>query len=218
MVDPPDSQRGISSLSAVLPPRRVAALLRAAGGCDARALALHRWNEEIGGALYAPLQRAELGLRARVSRAFADVYGPLWFAQPGFRQASSHGDRKEVAEASRRLMAADEPVDAAGLLERASFGLWVGLLRPAHNPAVWSTQLRAAFPALPPKQGRWDVASHAAGAAWLRNRIGHHELLVGLDLSTMNTRLLTLLDWLDPALGDEARAADRVQALLRARP
>ncbi len=218
MADTPNPQRGITSLADVLPPRRISALLRAAGGHDARALALHHWNEDIGAALYTPLQRAELGLRALVSKAFENVYGPLWFAHPGFRQASSHADRSGVAEASRRLIAAGEPVVAAGLQERASFGLWVGLLRPAHNPGVWSMSLRSAFPALPLKLGRSDVAGHAAGAAWLRNRISHHELLVGLDLSGMNTRLLELLHWLDPGLGSEARTGDRVQALLRVRP
>ncbi|MEG3172140.1 hypothetical protein U1708_07925 [Sphingomonas sp. ZB1N12] len=202
----------------MIPPARSAAFLRAAGGDPERALALHDWNEAVGAAFYPMLQKAELGLRTKVGAAMEASWGPLWFTDPEFLRINDFAVHKEVATAIHRLMARDAVVDADGLMEKSSFGLWVGLLRPIFNPPVWMTRLRTAFPALPVTEGRHELASLASHAANLRNRIDHHELLIGLDLSTDHADVMTLLGWIDRSLAARARTTCTVRQLLRAKP
>ena len=208
----------IHSLAGAIPPARAAHFLRAAGGNAARALALHDWNEDMGAAFYSPLQKAELVLRVRVESALAATWGSTWFTHPDFVKNADWAGRNEIAAATHRLMAKGVPVDRDGLMDKASFGLWVGLLRPVFNPPVWMSQLRTAFPALPAGQGRHALAALASRAVNLRNRIDHHEPLIGLDLSRYHSDVMTLLEWNDPALASRARAASTVRQLLRAKP
>lgn len=208
----------IHSLGGVIPPGRVAHFLRAAGRDAVRALALHDWNEAMGAAFYQPLQKVELGLRVKVESAMAAAYGVVWFAEPAFLRVNDWAVHEEIATASRRLMKDSVHVDADGLMAKASFGLWVGLMRPIFNPPVWMTHLRTAFPSLPDGEGRHDLAVLAARAAFLRNRIDHHEPLIGLDISALHTDVMTLLHWIDPGLAARAKAGCTVQQLLRTKP
>ena len=208
----------ITSFARSLPAGRIRQFMRVAGHDPVRAQALHDWNEEIGSALYRPLQKFELALRARIPMAFEKVYGPSWYQAPAFRKKSDVADRKSIGSAIQRLMADGLAVDADAIMAKASFGLCVGLLRPIYNPEVWSKELFNTFPALPPGEGRNGLASIASHAAWLRNRIDHHELLVELDLSLSHSKILKALAWIDLVLAARARTDTAVQRLLRAKP
>lgn len=208
----------LTSLAGSLPDGRIRHFLRLAGHDAVRAHALHDWNEQIGSALFRPLQKLELALRTRVGEAFERVYGPDWFREPAFRAAAASADRATLATAVQRLMSEAARIDGESVLAKASFGLCVGLLRPTYNPDVWSKELRRTFPALPLDQGRLELAGLASHAAWLRNRIDHHEPLVELDLSLSHSKILRLLGWIDPAVAALARADTAVQTLLRSKP
>ncbi|MES3150906.1 hypothetical protein [Sphingomonas faeni] len=208
----------IHTFASVIPPARATVFLRAAGGNPERALALHDWNEAVGAAFYPSLQKVELGLRAKVGAAMEATWGSDWFADPDFLRINDYAVHKEVATAIGRLKAREANVDADGLSDKASFGLWVGLLRPIFNPPVWMTQLRTSFPALPATVGRHELASLASHAANLRNRIDHHETLIGLDLSADHADVMTLLGWIDRPLAARARTTCTVRQLLRAKP
>ncbi len=208
----------ISILGGVIPPGRVTHFLRAAGYDPVRALALHDWNEAVGAAFYPLLQKVELALRVRVESAMAAAFGAAWFADAGFKAITDWAVHEEIATSSRRLMSDGDAVDADGLMAKASFGLWVGLMRPIFNPAVWLDQLRTAFPSLPANEGRHELAALAARAAFLRNRIDHHEPLIGLDISSLHTDITKLLRWIDPVHAARAKAGCTVQQLLRAKP
>ena len=208
----------ITDLHASLPAARLRYFMRASGFDPVRAQKLHDWNEEIGAALFGPLQRIELALRTRTNRAFTAAYGAEWYNATKFRQAAHHADRVSIAEARNRVVAAASDISAEAIMSKATFGLCVGLLRPTYNPDVWSKHLRSAFPLLPPTEGREDLAKRASQAASLRNQIDHHEPLIGRDLSRDHSRLLELLDRIDIALATRARADQRVQQLLRSKP
>ena len=208
----------IHCLTGLIPPARAAAFIRAAGGDPVKALKLHDWNEAAGAAFYAPLQKVELGLKVKVASAMAATYGPAWFVHPAFVEIDDWSVHNEIATTTRRLMAAGLPVDGDGMMEKASFGLWAGLLRGAFNPPVWMNQLRPTFPALPTDRKRHDLATLASRAVSLRNRIDHHEALIGLDLSLRHADTMQLLKWIDPALQARARGACTILQLLRAKP
>ena len=209
---------GITSFSRSLPAGRIHQFMRVAGHDAVRAQALHDWNEAIGSALFRPLQKLELALRARIPVAFENIYGPAWYQDPRFKKKSDLADRKSIAAAIQRLMAAGLSIDSDALMAKAPFGLCVGLLRPIYNPEVWSKELHRTFPALPASEGRPGLASIASHAAWLRNRIDHHEPLVDVDLSLSHSKILKALGWIDLVLAARARRDTAVQQLLRAKP
>lgn len=208
----------ITCFSRSLPPGRIRQFMRMAGHDPVYAQALHDWNEQIGSALFRPLQKLELALRTRIPTAFETVYGPDWYKDPGFRKKSDLADRNSIAESIKRLMAEAVPIDAEAVMAKASFGLCVGLLRPIYNPEVWSKELYRTFPALPTSEGRHGLAVIASHAAWLRNRIDHHEPLIEIDLSLSHSRILKALGWIDLVLAARARKDMSVQQLLRAKP
>lgn len=208
----------ITSFARSLPAGRIQQFLRLAGFDAVRAQALHDWNEEVGAALYRPLQKFELALRTRVPAAFEAVYGPAWYRDPDFKISSNIADRNNIAAAIQRLMTEGSAVDTDSIMAKAPFGLCVGLLRPIYNPAVWSKQLATTFPALPGSEGRSGLANIASHAAWLRNRIDHHEPLIEIDLSFSHSRILKALSWIDLVLAARARTDATVQQLLRAKP
>lgn len=208
----------ITSFARSLPAGRIRQFMRVAGHDPVRAQALHNWNEEIGSALFRPLQKFELALRARIPTAFEAIYGHDWYRDPGFRKTAALADRNSIAESIKRLMADGVAIDSEAIMSKASFGFCVGLLRPIYNPDVWSKELHRTFPALPATEGRSGLASIASHAAWLRNRIDHHEPLVELDLSLSHSKILKALGWIDLVLAARARADTTVQQLLRTKP
>lgn len=213
-----DQPCSIEALAGAIPSGRARRYMRAAGYDPVRSGALHAWKEEVGAALFGPLQKAELALRARVGGAFAGRLRPVLVRLARLPGVADHADRRSVADARARLMRAGAPIDAEGLAERASFGLWVGLLRPVYNPPVWSRLLRDAFPHLPASEGRHELAGLASRAAGLRNRVDHHEPLIDLDLSRAHADLARPLAWLDPVLVARGAAATALPRLLRAKP
>lgn len=208
----------LTSLSGSIPSGRIRHFLRMAGHDPVRAHALHAWNEDVGSALFRPLQKLELALRARVGDAFEHVFGPDWFRDAAFQAVAASADRTTIAAAVQRLMKEAAPIDGEAVLAKASFGLCVGLLRPCYNPSVWSRELRRIFPHLPATESRDSLAKLASRAAWLRNRIDHHEPLVEVDLSLRHSEILQALEWIDPAIASLAAADTTLQELLRAKP
>lgn len=208
----------LTSLAGSIPPGRIRHFLRVAGHDPVRAHALHEWNEKLGAALFRPLQKLELALRARVGGAFERVFGPDWYRDPGFQAIAAAADRNTIATAVQRLMKEAAPIDGEAVLAKASFGLCVGLLRPTYNPPVWSRELHRTFPGLPTTESRYSFAKLASEAAWLRNRIDHHEPLVELDLSLLHSNILQALGWIDSTVAALARGDSKVQELLRAKP
>lgn len=208
----------ITDLARSLSDARIRQFLRQAGHDPVRAQQLHDWNENIGAALFKPLQKIELALRVRINQAFTAAYGPDWFRAEAFLDRANYADRTSVAGAMQRLLRSGKPIDADAMLANSSFGLCVGLLRPLYNPDVWSQQLFPSFPQLPKHLGRHELAERASQAAQLRNRIDHHEPLIERDLSLDHQKLLELLGWIDHRLAAHAQRDRSVPQLLRAKP
>jgi hypothetical protein len=147
----------ITSFSRSLPPGRIRQFMRVAGHDPVRAQALHDWNEQIGSALFRPLQKFELALRARIPSAFEAVYGPDWYQDPGFRKKSDPGDRNSIAESIKRLMSDGLPVDAESIMSKAPFGLCVGSCARSITPPCGARSCNAPF--LPFRRARGATAS-----------------------------------------------------------
>jgi hypothetical protein len=99
-----------------------------------------------------------------------------------------------------------------------SFGFWAYLLEPRYYQAIWRTQLRSTFPGLPKGRALKSVHIRAKDIREFRNRVAHHEPLIGRDLSKDHTDMVEFLTWLCPEKAAWVAKDSYVQAAIRQRP
>jgi len=214
----PVQQSLIDTLRPVISEERLGTYLTAAGFDVDRALNLYVWNAQIGEAFHLPIQAVEVGLRNRVAAALTAEFGSEWWKARVLLGIFDDDRRSDIELVLRRIRNRKQPFVPGQIVAGLSFGFWVGMLQPRYNPRVWSRQLRLVFPALPRDRNRGSLATSAGRAAWLRNRIWHHEPIIKLDLSAEYGRVMTLLEWISPEKALWLKPHCRVPLLLRRKP
>ncbi len=185
----------IASLSA----RRFATYEKAARGDQVRAGALYIWNARIAASFFLPLQCAEVCCRNRVAAGIAECFGPAWWDDPTFRSHLNNKTATKLDAEVGRLTGQNQQLDGDQIIASLSFGFWVHMLTGAYNAPIWSRQLRKQFPSLPPEVNREQLLKQANTALKLRNRISHHEPVIGLNLQAQHHEVLKLINWMCPA-------------------
>lgn len=192
--------------------------LKAAGHDVDRAIRLYLWNAQVGGAFHLPIQAVEVGLRNSINTALVAKFGTNWWQNPDFTRLLDRERRSDMDMVQRRIQSKGLPLITAQIVAGLSFGFWVGLLKPAMNPPLWSSHLRTAFQHLPPHETRTTLFKYTGDVAALRNRISHHEPIFKRDLSREFSEIMKLLAWICPTTEAWIRPHCHVPALLRAKP
>jgi hypothetical protein len=208
----------IERLRPTISPDRLGTYLTAAGFDAERALRLYIWSAYIGEAFHLPIQAAEVALQNRIDAALRAAYGVDWWANTEFLQIGSRERQADIETAKRRITRRNQTVNTPQMVANLSFGFWVGTLRAAYNPTIWSRQLRIAFPNLPSDKNRYSLAGAAKRVADLRNRIWHHEPIFRMSLSEEFSAVMELLLWVCPTKEGWIRPQCRVQRILRQKP
>ena len=205
---------------------RLAKYSTAAGGDIVRALALYEWNSRISAALMRDLGHIEVGLR----NAYAAVIERYWAGSPvhwtGSAQALFPVDRirdgRQVDINTQQRAQLDQacervPEGAPGkVIAELTFGFWRFLSSSAHEKTVWVPYLHQAFP--PGTDRKRDVDSKVATLNRLRNRVAHHEPLIGENLSREAAKISALGGLLDRDLVAYVAATSSVPEVLLERP
>lgn len=84
------------------------------------------------------------------------------------------------------------------VIAQLTFGFWRYLTSAAHEVTLWRPALHHAFPT---GTSRPDVDTRVGRLHELRNRVAHHEPLLGLDAASLHSDLLDIAALLDPQLG-----------------
>jgi hypothetical protein len=181
-------------------------------------LKLHIWNAQVGEAFHMPIQTVEVGLRNCVNIALTQKFGAEWWQNSTFT-AITDGERvADLEQVTRRIRNRNLRLTTDQIVAGLSFGYWVAMLQPRYNPQIWSSQLRTAFPNLPPGRSRKSIAESAAQVATLRNRISHHEPLISRDLSVDFSNIMNLLSWICPVTEAWIRPHCRIPSIMRLKP
>ena len=106
------------------------------------------------------------------------------------------------------------------------FGAWVKLIRPisasesgAPQRALWAGVLSQAFPhADQTDAGRLAIGAQLETMRQLRNRVAHHDNLLGVDVRHRQNGVLSLLSKVDPVLPNLAVARSPLRRLIRDDP
>jgi hypothetical protein len=215
----------IEQVIAALTPERLTKYFQRMGPNNQAALALYCWNHEVGAAFNVTLQQFEICLRNSISKALRDKFGERWFENLKFQGISAEirsivGKTSEKAKENKRGF----PPSTHDFIAATSMGLWREVCRPAHA-GFWAKRLRLAFPHAPVERDVRKtleaIHNRVHRLVRLRNRIAHHEPLIGSRVEPIGEMLVQrhadmteLLAWMDPNfltwLGERDRLRETV--------
>jgi hypothetical protein len=214
----PVNGAGVAAILLAISPDRFGTYLNAAGHDQDRALKLYLWNAQLGEAFHIPIQAVEVSLRNSINAGLTNTYGQDWWQNKDLEAILDEERRADLMQVLRRIRNRELDLNTGQVVAGLSFGFWVGILDGRYNPPIWGAQLRAAFPHFPKGRSRKSLHIAVRNVATLRNRISHHEPLIGRDTLGDFSNLMTLLEWICPAKAAWLRPYCRVPDIVRQRP
>jgi hypothetical protein len=177
------------------------------------AIQLYWWNVGVSAAFYAPLHCLEMALRNAVHQQLAVKFGRTdwWEIAP----LNKSGIRI-VADTRSKLATRARPSTADDMVAELSFGFWVSFVSNTYHRSVWVPCLHKAFPFYRGRRGPLHSDLHTM--LLFRNRIMHHEPIHHRHLEEDHRTILRLLGYLSPAMAEQLKSYDQVEAVLRQRP
>jgi hypothetical protein len=227
-------------VEAWLSPPRFGVYLAATAGDRTRALALYEWNAAVSAAFLHDLAHLEVALRNAYDAAITasiPAGQPHWIfnatryfpptmrtAKNGKRYDANQINRDQIARAIAEA-AAPGPAGAARAVPTAPpagkvvaelmFGFWRYLSTTAHHHPLWIPYLHKAFV---PGTARPDVDRPIGRLHKLRNRVAHHEPLLGQNLTDRHNDILAIAALINSELHDYIDGASTCPGLIANRP
>jgi hypothetical protein len=179
---------------------------------------LYLWNARLGEAFYLPLQTVEVLLRNAIHQALCDAFGMMWQDNAKFRALLSAETVSNIEQVKRRIALGGKPVTTDRVVAGLSFDFWTWLLTSTFDRPIWQTRLRRVFPNLPGDKSRGDMRNMVTDIKNLRNRVAHHEPIIGENLSQRHADIVRLVGFRCHETSAWLRHHSAVQLVMRARP
>lgn len=168
-----------------------------AAGDRAQAIALYELNTNLSESLYTPLQTLEVALRNRIHTVLAEAKGAEWYDDDACILLIPH-QSDQAAKAIEQLAKAGKPATAGGVVASLTFSFWTTMFNKDYETLWQQTLHRIADPTAPKGLKRKSFSGPLTPIRVLRNRIAHHEPILGWDLRTHHARIMELTEWLSP--------------------
>ncbi|HWA90087.1 MAG TPA: hypothetical protein VG889_08645 [Rhizomicrobium sp.] len=179
---------------------------------------LYLWNAAVGQSFRFPLQTVEVALRNAVNDALIAIFGDEWWKSPSCRTHLGPNRRSEIDKAETRIRNVYGIVpNTDQIMASLMFGFWAALTNTRYD-RIWPARRFAALPNLPANTSFEGVARTAEQIQNLRNRIFHHEPLLGRDLLDDYAQISNLLGWICPQTNVWMRKNSCAPAVVRERP
>jgi len=212
------ANRQLEAVETCVSAERLAPYRRTCGGDLAAAITLYKWNAAVSGALWVDLGHVEVLVRnamhVQLTKWSARCFGePHWYLDPG--KLFSPQTAADVDTARARLTRAGKPDHPGRVVAELSFGFWRFLAAGHYELSLWRTCLYKGFPG----QGRRrPLHDRLAALHDLRNRIAHLEPIHSRPLRKLYVTILTVADWINPAMRQWVAEQSTVSAQLPDRP
>lgn len=195
---------------------RFAPFLEAAQGDHLGAVALYDWHSEVTASCLGMIHHFEVLLRNAIDGVLGDgqPQQPLkdtWLMDFDVLQPDGI---KQVIVAVERLEKG-RGITRGRVVAGVSFGFWAGLFSKRYEE-LWRHRLRYAFP-----HGsimRKDLTEPMRLIQRFRNRVAHHDCLLGQNIEKRADDMLLISGWIDPEAQAWLRTHSQVHALLAQRP
>ena len=201
---------GEEPLETALSAERFGRYLGWAGGDRGRARELYALNIQLSEALYPSLHMLEVVLRNRIHAVLAEAIQPNWFQAPGFLALPNQVS--QVAMAASELKRDGKDLTPSGIVSAVTFSFWTTMLGPKYD-TLWQTHLhRIGRQRSGRGLRRKDFAGPLTPIRILRNRIAHHEPILGWHLPQHHETIHRLTGWLSPTAAAWCFELDRFVA------
>jgi len=200
-------------------PNRWNTYKRASGYRDELAHRLYLWNTALGQSFHFPLQTTEVALRNVSNDVLIDRYGVDWARDLHCRAALGPKRSDEIDKTVTRLANkyGTQPLTDQ-IVASLTFGFWAPILHSKYHSSIWAGYEADAFPNLGALESMQDIGNAATEVQNLRNRIVHHEPLIGRNLSGDYGTILKLLGWICIETREWMRKYSSVPVVIRMRP
>ncbi len=153
---------------------RLGPYLQLADGKAIYAIRLYEWNTRVSEDLYSILQGFEVTLRNSIHEVLSQAYGQEnWYDAAPLLPP----ERQRVADAKQRIRDDGRDVTPGRVVAELMFGFWTSLVGRAYAQILWDKHLYKAFRER--RTARKHVARRLKKVRFLRNRVAHHESVIG---------------------------------------
>jgi hypothetical protein len=177
---------------------RLAAYYRLSRGDQWVAIKLYEKNAELSGALYGVIQGLEVTVRNSVHNLMSERLGcDKWYDRFHF----ANSERAEIDLAKDSLLGKGQPTTPGRVVSELTFGFWVKLTSRIYEHTLWLPHLSRIFPI---RVNRAVVHERFVLLKTLRNRIAHHERIIGRTrpLPTEYEQTIEAIRWINPIVAD----------------
>lgn len=213
----------VTQIGTTLSPIRLHRFVTAAGGVP-QGLRLYRWNVQVSSAYWTPLHFLEVAVRNAVNDAMAETYDSVFWFQDDDRPGEGASwlydfERDAVTKAFGKF--GQDPT-AGKIVAELHLGFWAGLLSGRYydggtdyHHVVW---VRGGVSRKFGGAKRGVVHKRLDRLRRFRNRIAHHEHVLGANLDVLSTDIDAILRMVDPVTAGWVRAMSDVAEVRAARP
>lgn len=164
----------LSKLERSISSERLVPYQELAEGNLAYAIALYEWNTKVSGSLYGILQGFEVCLRNAIHEQLTSAVGrPDWYDAIGLEME----ELRRVQDAKTRVLQAGKDITPGRVVAELMMGFWTALCGTAYAQRLWDKHLYRAFREI--RLSRKDVAKRLKKIRYIRNRVAHHESIIG---------------------------------------
>jgi hypothetical protein len=177
---------------------RLQPYLELAGGDRTYAIRLYEWNTKVSESLYSLTQGFEVALRNAVHQTLSNGFGqPNWYDVCGLNDREAEG----VQDAVERLLDDQKDPTPNRVVAELMFGFWISLFGTDYAQSLYDHHLWKCFPQK--RLSRKDVAKQLKTIRFLRNRVAHHESIIGKLNAERNLqkdveKILEAVSWICP--------------------
>ena len=151
---------------------RLAAYFVMAKKIPERAIRLYERNTELSEALYGVVQGLEITLRNAVHNTLSATHGEEWYEKISLLESEGVA----LAEAKKNIEDRIEQVTPGRIVAELNFGFWVRLFSGEYHRTLWGPSFSKIIPL---KLDRRAVYDRLKDIKTLRNRIAHHNRIIG---------------------------------------
>ncbi|HEX5929141.1 MAG TPA: hypothetical protein VFY48_07085 [Solirubrobacterales bacterium] len=195
---------------------RFAPFLNEVDGNHEGALELYDWHAETTAACFESIHHFEVMVRNAIDETLgvAQPQEPLRDTWLMDFSTLHPGGVKQVIVAVERLQKGAS-ITRGRVVAGLSFGFWAGLFSKSYEE-LWRQRLHHAFSQR--SLVRKDLSHRMRAIQRFRNRVAHHDSLLGQDIERHMDDMLDIVGWIDPEARGWLATRSRVHALLARRP
>jgi hypothetical protein len=182
---------------------------------------LYAWNALTSGAFLMPLHICEIVTRNAVSEVLEARYGSQWPWSAGFERSlpdpnKGYNPRRDLANARKHR------IETSSVIPELNFYFWQSMFTGRHDARLWSNSLSKAFPELQSQQtvqqSRRQIFENLEQIRRLRNRVAHHEPILGRDLMKDYERIRSMISIRCPLTAQWMTEHQEAVRLIHSRP